>query len=77
MNIFEVAIGKFISSFGVLRIALVDSQMPFCVFPESMHTDKLILFVCGRPMFAPPAFVIRDEMPFLNELHGKSEAVFV
>ena len=28
-------------------------------------------------MFAPRAFAIRDEVPSLNELHGKSEGVLI
>ena len=77
MNVFEVAIGKFVSPFGVLRIALVNSEVPFCVFAESVQTDKLILFVCCRPMLAPRAFAICDEVSLFNELHGKSKGLFV
>ena len=77
MNVFEVAIGKFVSPFGVLGVAIVNSEMPFCIVGESVHTDKLILFVCSRPMLAPRAFAICDEVPLFNELHGKSKGVFV
>ena len=77
MNVFEVAIGKFVSPFGVLGVALVNSEMPFCIFAESVQTDKLILFVCLRPMLAPRAFAICNEVPLFNELHGKSKGVFV
>jgi len=42
-NACEAAIGKFVSSFGVLSIALVDSQMPFCVFTEPMLSNELVL----------------------------------
>jgi hypothetical protein len=45
MNVFEVAIGKFVSPFGILGVTIVNSEMPFCIFAESMHADKLILFV--------------------------------
>ena len=77
MDIFEVAIGKFVSLFGLLSIALVNSKMPFCIFAESVQTDKLILFVCLRPMLAPRAFAICNEVALFNELHGKSKGVFV
>jgi len=29
MNVFEVAIGKFVSPFGVLGVSIVNSEMPF------------------------------------------------
>ncbi len=77
MNIFEVAVGKFISPFGVLGVAIVDSEMPFCIFTESVQTDKLILFGSWRPMLAPRAFAICDEVPLINELHCKSKGLFV
>ena len=77
MDVFEVAIGKFVSSFGVLGIALVDCQMPLCVFAEAMLPNELVLELGRRPMLAPRAFSIRDEVPLLNELHAKGESVFV
>jgi len=77
MDVFEVAIGKFVSPFGVLGVALVNSEMPFCIFAESVQADKLILFVCWRLMLAPRAFAICDEVALFNELHGKSKGVFV
>ena len=77
MNVFEVAIGKFVSPFGILWVSIVDSEMPFCIFAESVQTDKLILFVCWRPMLAPRTFAICDEVPLFNELHCKSKGLFV
>ena len=77
MNVFEVAIGKFVSPFGILWVSIVDSEMPFCIFAESVHTDKLILFVCWRPMLAPRAFAVCDEVPLFNELHCKGKGLFV
>jgi hypothetical protein len=58
MNVFEVGIGKFVSSFGVLRVALVNSQMPFCVLTEAMLPNELILQLCRRPVFGPRAFSV-------------------
>ena len=77
MNVFEVAIGKFVSAFGVLWVSIVDSEMPFCIFAESVQTDKLVLLVCWRPVLAPRAFAICDEVPLFNELHCKSKGLFV
>jgi hypothetical protein len=77
MDVFEVAIGKFVSLFGVLGIALVDCQMPLCVLAEAMLPNELVLELGRRPMLAPRAFSIRDEVPLFNELYAKGESVFV
>src|SRR5207245_11127237 len=77
LNLFEGAKVKFVSPFGVLGVAIVDSEMPFCIFAESVQTDKLILFVCCSPMLAPRAFAICDEVPLIDELHCKSKSLFV
>ena len=77
MYVFEVAIGKFVSSFGVLGVALVDCQMPLCVLAEAMLPNELVLELGRRPMPAPRALSIRDEVPLFNELHAKGESVFV
>jgi hypothetical protein len=77
MNIFEIAIGELVSSLGILRVVIVDAQMPPCVFAESVQSDEFILFVCGRPMSAPRAFTVRYEVSLFDELHGESKSVFV
>ena len=77
MDVFEVAIGKFVSSFGVLGITLVDCQMPLCVLAEAMLPNKLVLELGRRPMLVLHAFSIRDEVSLFNELHAKGESVFV
>ena len=46
MNIFEIAVRKFVSALRILRVAIIDPEMPLCIFTESVHTDELILFVC-------------------------------
>jgi hypothetical protein len=77
MNIFKVTIRKFVSAFGVLSVALVDSQMPLCVFTEAMPSNKLILEFGRRPVFGPGAFIIWDNMTFVYESSGESEGVLV
>ena len=62
MNVFEIAIGKFVSSFGVLSIALVNSKMPFCVFTKAMLPNELILELCRRPVFGPGSFSVDHNM---------------
>jgi len=51
--------------------------MPFRIFAEAVEANKLILFVCGRPMHAPRAFAVRDAVSFSDELLGKGERIFV
>src|SRR5439155_824229 len=50
MNIFEIAVRKSVSSFCVLGVTIVDPEMPFCIFTESMQADELILCPCRRLM---------------------------
>ena len=77
MNIFEIAIGELVSLLGILRVMIVNPQMPFCIFAESVQSDEFVLFVCRRPMSAPCAFTVRYEVSLFDELHGKSKSVFV
>jgi hypothetical protein len=46
MSTVEIAVRKFISPLRIHRIASIDSEMPFCVFAESVQPDKLILLIC-------------------------------
>ena len=46
MNIFEIAIGELVSALRILRVPFVHAEMPFCIFTESMQTDKLVFFIC-------------------------------
>jgi hypothetical protein len=74
MNVFEVAIGKFVPSFGVLAIALVDSQMPFCALTEAMLPDELVLDVCRRPVLRPSAFSVDYNASLANEFFSVSQS---
>ena len=77
MNVFEIAVRELVPAFRIHRVAIVDPEMPFCVFRKSVQANKLILFVCGRPMHAPRAFAVRDAVSFSDELLGKGERIFV
>jgi hypothetical protein len=77
MNTFEIAIGELVSSLGILRVMIVNAQMPPCIFAESMESDEFILFVRGRPMSAPGAFSVRYEMSLFDQVLGESKSVFV
>ena len=45
MNIFQIAIGKSTSCFGLFAVRAVDSEVPFCIFSESVQTNELVLFL--------------------------------
>ena len=45
MDVFEIAIGKLISCFGLFAVRVVDSEVPFCIFAESMQTNEFVLFL--------------------------------
>jgi hypothetical protein len=44
MDIFEIAVGKFVPGLRIFDVSVVDSQMPFRVFLEAMLPDELVLF---------------------------------
>ena len=46
MNIFKIAVRKFVSALRIRTVPLVDREMPLCIFAEAMQTDKLILLAC-------------------------------
>ena len=68
MDRLEVAVGKFIPRFGVLRIAIIYRQVPFRVFGETVDTDKCIFICCRRPMLCPGAFAVADKLFLADEL---------
>jgi hypothetical protein len=74
---FEIAIGEPVPSLGIFRVTIVNAQMPFSIFAESVQSDEFVLFVCGRLMSAPRAFTVRYEMSLFYELHRESKSVFV
>jgi hypothetical protein len=45
MDIFEIAIGKFVSCLRIFRVCVVDSEVPFCIFAEPVQTNELVLFL--------------------------------
>jgi hypothetical protein len=63
MNIFEIAVGKFVSSFRTLGVPIVDPEMPFCIFAEPMETDELVLCHRRRLMFTPRSPAVRNDVP--------------
>ena len=70
MHILEIAIGKFVSPFGVLGVAIVNSEMPFCIFAESVQTNKLIIEFYRRPVSGPGAFSVDHNASAGDKLFG-------
>jgi len=77
MNAFKIAVRKFVSSLRILGVSFINAEVPFCILTESMETDKLILLICRRPISAPRAFVVRDNMSVVNESRCEREGIFV
>jgi len=46
MHIFEIAIRESVSVLRIRTVPLVDPEVPFCIFAESVPTDELVLLVC-------------------------------
>jgi hypothetical protein len=74
MNIFKIAVGKFVSSFGVLRVPGVDPKMPLCILIESMLPNEFILCLCWRPVFGPGALSVDHDVSFADEFFGVGES---
>ena len=62
MHIFEVAIRELVSSFPVLVLLIIDSQVPLAILIEAICTDEFVLFLRGRLMFTPLTSCVVDEL---------------
>src|ERR1700716_2162249 len=70
VNLLEIAIGKFVVSLGVLRLFVVDSQIPLAVFGEPVAADEFIFLLRGRLVLAPCIALVVDKFSFADELFG-------
>src|SRR5262249_3289555 len=77
VDVFEIAVGKFVSALYVRRESIVDSEMPFGIFGKPVYADKLSLFVWRRPMSTPRTLAVHDNMAFFNELLCEREGVLI
>ena len=62
MDIFEIPERKLVSRFGPFSMALIDPEMPFAIFSESVRANELILVLRRRMMISPRISFISDEM---------------
>src|SRR5882762_8430273 len=70
VNLLEIPIGEFIVSLGVLRLFVVDSQIPLAIFGEPVAADEFIFLLRGRLVLAPCIALVVDKCSFADELFG-------
>src|SRR5579864_4032903 len=77
VNLFKIAVGKFISAFGLFILFCIDSQMPFRIFTKAMLFKKLVLILCRWLMLAPHVFLIKDKFPLLDQVFCMFKCWFI
>ena len=77
MNSFKVTIGKFVSGFRILAVAVINAEMPFRVFFDSMRANKGVLFLRRGTVFTPCISLVWNEPAVLDQLLSKPERNFV
>ncbi len=53
MQVFEVAIGKFVAGPGVLAFVVIYAEIPFLIFAETVPLDEFV-FLLGRGLVLAP-----------------------
>ena len=77
MDIFEIPERKLVSGLGPFGMGLIDPEMPFAVFSESVHANELALLRCARMMISSRIFLINDNTSLSDQVFGISKRVFV
>src|SRR5580704_17802081 len=67
MNVDEVAIWEFVPLLGILRLLIVDTQMPFCVLFKSVLIDELIFLLSGRLVVTPCVSLVAHKTVFVHQ----------
>src|ERR1700682_1643626 len=70
VDIFEVPIGKFVVSLGLVRLFVVDTQIPLAVFGKAVEANEFIFLLCGWPVLAPCIALVEYKSSFVDELFG-------
>ena len=68
MDIFEIPIGKFIVSLGLLRLFVVEFQMPFAVLGKTVQANEFIFLLCRRPVPASCIALVEYKSSFVDKL---------
>ena len=70
MDIFKVAVRKFIVPLGIRGLLVVNSQIPFAIFLKTTESKELIFLPCGGLMLTPCIPFVEDKSSFADELFG-------
>src|SRR4030088_3359776 len=70
VDVFEISIGKLVMSLGILRLFVVDSQIPLAVFGKAVEANEFIFLLCGRPVLAPCIALVEYKSSLVDELLG-------
>src|SRR2546428_7984957 len=80
MNELEVAVGKLAALLGVVRLTVVDSEVPFPVLGESVCLDESVLLSRRWLMLAPGIALVPDGFAVVDQslrvLHGGSVELY-
>lgn len=68
MDVDEVAIREFVPLLGVLRLLIVDTQMPFCILFKSVLIDELIFLLSGRLVVTPCVSFVARKVVVVHQL---------
>ena len=66
VDLFKIAVGKFVRSLAVLGSRVIRAQMPLCVLAKPVLADELILLLGGGLMFAPGVPVVYNNFALTN-----------
>src|SRR4051812_15266982 len=66
VDIFKIAIGKFVPSLAVLGLRVIRAQMPLCVLTKPVLADELILLLGGGLVFTPGVPVVYNNFAVTN-----------
>jgi hypothetical protein len=70
MDLLEIPIGEFIMCLGVLRLFVVDSQIPPAVFGKAVEANEFIFLLRRRTVLAPCISLVEYRFSFADELFG-------
>src|ERR1700735_5006089 len=70
VDLAEILIGKFVMCLGVLRLFVVDSQIPPAVFGKAVEANEFIFLLRRRMVLAPCISLVEYKFSFVDELFG-------
>ena len=77
MNVFEISKGELVPGFRIFGVTIVNSEMPFCVFRESVLTNKFVLLLSGGLVLTPRISQIHQNPSLLDQFLSMQEGTFV